>query len=56
MQDERGAQSRLDDIVDGETRNAVASFDVIELVRSSNRAFDATEELSGVEEGRLTPR
>jgi membrane protease subunit HflC len=51
VQDERGAQSRLDDIVDGETRNAVASFDVIELVRSSNRAFDATEELSGVEEG-----
>ena len=34
VQDERGAQSRLDDIVDGETRNAVASFDVIELVLS----------------------
>ncbi|MEO8499792.1 MAG: protease modulator HflC [Vicinamibacteria bacterium] len=51
VQDERGAQSRLDDIVDGETRNAVASFDVIELVRSTNRAFEATEELSGAEEG-----
>ena len=51
VQDERGAQSRLDDIVDGETRNAVASFDVIELVRSSGRAFEATEELSGAEEG-----
>ncbi|MEO6400459.1 MAG: protease modulator HflC [Vicinamibacteria bacterium] len=51
VQDERGAQSRLDDIVDGETRNAVASFDVIELVRTSNRAFEATEELTGVEEG-----
>src|SRR5262249_20586804 len=37
VQDERGGQSRLDDIVDGETRNAVASFDLIELVRSSNR-------------------
>ena len=37
LRDERGAQSRLDDILDGETRNAVASFDLIELVRSSNR-------------------
>ena len=46
--DERGAQSRLDDIVDGETRNAVASFDLIEVVRSSNRAFQITEELEGI--------
>ena len=38
VRDERGGQSRLDDIVDGETRNAVASFDLIEVVRSSNRA------------------
>lgn len=37
LRDERGAQSRLDDILDGETRNAVASFDLIELVRSTNR-------------------
>jgi membrane protease subunit HflC len=48
VQDERGAQSRLDDIVDGETRNAVASFDLIELVRSSNRPFQTTEELEGI--------
>ena len=46
--DERGAQSRLDDIVDGETRNAVASFDLLELVRSSNREFQVTEELAGI--------
>ncbi len=46
--DEHGAQSRLDDIVDGETRNAVASFDLIEVVRSSNRAFQVTEELEGI--------
>ena len=39
--DERGAQSRLDDILDGETRNAVASYDLIELVRSSNRPADS---------------
>ena len=31
--DERGAQSRLDDIIDGQTRNAVASFDLLELVQ-----------------------
>ena len=37
LRDERGAQSRLDDILDGETRNAVARYDLIELVRNSNR-------------------
>ena len=37
LRDERGAQSRLDDILDGETRNAVAQHDLIELVRSTNR-------------------
>jgi len=40
LRDERGAQSRLDDILDGETRNAVASYDLIELVRSTNRDPD----------------
>ncbi len=48
VRDERGGQSRLDDIVDGETRNAVASYDLIEVVRSSNRAFQVTEELAGI--------
>jgi len=48
VHDERGGQSRLDDIVDGETRNAVASFDLIEVVRSSNRPFQVTEELAGI--------
>ena len=37
LRDERGAQSRLDDILDGETRNAVARYDLIEIVRSTNR-------------------
>ena len=46
--DEIGGQSRLDDIVDGQTRNAVASFDLLELVRSSNRRFEVTEELQGI--------
>jgi membrane protease subunit HflC len=48
VRDERGGRSRLDDIVDGETRNAVASFDLIEIVRSSNRDFELTEELEGI--------
>ena len=51
VQDERGAQSRLDDIVDGETRNAVASFDLIEIVRSSNRPFATIQELQGTGTG-----
>lgn len=46
LRDERGAQTRLDDIVDGETRNAIANHDLVELVRSTNR----TPEDSGLEE------
>jgi membrane protease subunit HflC len=43
VRDERGAQSRLDDIIDGETRNSIANFDLIEIVRSTNRTFEITE-------------
>ncbi|MEQ8526130.1 protease modulator HflC [Gracilimonas sp.] len=39
---ERGAQSRLDDILDGETRNAIASNDLLEIVRTSNREPDTS--------------
>ncbi|MEX0845108.1 MAG: protease modulator HflC [Balneolaceae bacterium] len=39
---ERGAQSRLDDILDGETRNAIASHNLLEIVRTSNREPDTT--------------
>jgi modulator of FtsH protease HflC len=45
MRDERGAQSRIDDILDGETRNTVAKHDLIELVRSTNREFALAEDL-----------
>ncbi len=38
------AQSRLDGIIDPETRNVVASHDLIEVVRSTNREFEITEE------------
>ena len=37
VRDERGAQSRLDDILDGETRNAIAKHDLVEIIRSTNR-------------------
>lgn len=37
LTDESRAQSRLDDIIDGATRDAVANHNLMELVRSSNR-------------------
>ena len=40
---ELGAQARLDDILDGETRNAVARHNLIEIVRTSNREPEITE-------------
>jgi len=43
LRDERGAQTRLDDILDGETRNAIAKYDLVEVVRSTNRKPMATE-------------
>jgi membrane protease subunit HflC len=39
VRDERGAQTRLDDILDGETRKAIANVNLIEAVRSRNRDF-----------------
>jgi membrane protease subunit HflC len=48
LRDERGAQSRLDDILDGETRNTIAKHDLIEVVRSTNREFVVS---SALEEG-----
>ena len=50
LRDERGAQSRLDDIIDGDTRNVVASHDLIEVVRVSNRAFERAEDVEDVME------
>lgn len=44
LRDERSAQSRLDDILDGETRIAVASHDLLEIVRSTNREPEIVEE------------
>ncbi len=41
--DEITAQSRLDDILDGETRNSVARNDLVEVVRTTNRVPATTE-------------
>jgi membrane protease subunit HflC len=53
LRDERGAQSRLDDILDGETRNAVARYDLIEIVRSTNRDPEDVPIEAGEERVRL---
>lgn len=55
VRDERTAQNRLGQILDGETRNAVARHDLVEVVRSSNRdpaeiLLDDEEETAILEE------
>ncbi len=44
LRDERSAQSRLDDILDGETRIAVAGHNLLEIVRSTNREPEIVED------------
>jgi membrane protease subunit HflC len=46
LHDEEGAQSRLDDILDGETRNTIAKHELIDLVRSTNRPFVVAEDVA----------
>jgi HflC protein len=43
LRDERGAQTRLDDILDGEVRNAIAKYDLVDVVRSTNREAQLSE-------------
>ena len=55
LKDEDSAQTRLDDIIDGETRSSVARHDLVEVVRSTNRApedimLDSEEEAAILEE------
>lgn len=60
LNNERGAQSRIDDILDGETRNYIASHKIEEIVRTSNRQpivsdtllKDANDSLSKIYVGR----
>ncbi len=46
LTNERGAQSRLDDILDGETRDYIANHVIEEAVRNSNRTPVSTDTLS----------
>ncbi len=46
LHDEGGAQSRLDDILDGETRNTIAKHELIDVVRSTNRPFVVAEDVA----------
>ncbi|MDF1560059.1 MAG: protease modulator HflC [Bacteroidales bacterium] len=61
LTDERGAQSRLADILDGETRDYIAGHNLEEIVRSTNRTpissgligEETGDTLSDIETGRL---
>jgi membrane protease subunit HflC len=55
LRDENGAQSRLDDILDGETRNSIANHDLLEVVRTSNREPEEDESLPADEASVLEP-
>ena len=60
LTDERTAQTRLDDIIDGATKKAVARHNLVELVRSTNRTVtpdpslpeSEMTELQTIEKGR----
>ena len=45
LRDERSAQSRLDDILGSETRNAVAKHELIEIIRTSKDRLPQRDEL-----------
>ncbi len=46
LTNERGAQSRLDDILDGQTRDVIASHSLEEAVRSTNRQAVSSGKIS----------
>jgi membrane protease subunit HflC len=56
VRDERGAQTRLDDILDGETRNAIANNNLVEIVRSTNRELEVGEGLEEIKETEISLR
>jgi membrane protease subunit HflC len=54
LTNERGAQSRLDDILDGETRDFIANNYLEETVRTSNRTPISSGAISEIIEDSLT--
>jgi membrane protease subunit HflC len=55
LTNERGAQSRLDDLLDGETRDNVASHSLEELVRNTNREAKKSGKISELIQDSLPP-
>lgn len=53
LKDERSAQSRLDDILGSETRNAVAKHELIEIIRTNKNRKPLRDALLSDEEGEL---
>ena len=43
VKDERGAKTRLDDILDGETRNVIANHNLVEIIRTTNRQLQYSD-------------
>jgi membrane protease subunit HflC len=56
LHNEQGAQSRLDDILDGETRNTIAKHQLIDLVRSTNNPLQAAEDVADLGQHEVTER
>jgi modulator of FtsH protease HflC len=56
VRDERGAHTRLDDILDGETRNVIANNNLVEIIRTTNRTFEASAEIGGVDDSEAKAR
>lgn len=48
LTNERGAQTRLDDILDGETRDYIAAHNIEETVRTSNRTPISSDSISAM--------
>ena len=53
LRDERSAQSRLDDILGSETRNAVAKHELIEIIRTTKDRVPKQDDLLTAEERKL---
>ena len=56
VRDERGAHTRLDDILDGVTRNVIANNNLVEVIRSTNRTFEASTDIGDVQDSEANVR
>ena len=56
VRDERGAHTRLDDILDGVTRNVIANNNLVEVIRSTNRQFEASTDIGDAQDSEANVR